>query len=138
MRDTLKSGLATTRKVEIDEKRTIGFMGEELRVYATPEMVRDVEQTCRNFLLEHLDPGEDSVGTKVEIEHLAPTPIGMSVEIKATIAEVKGRLVTFEFTVRDALDEVGRGRHARFVTDTVKTRERLTAKREKAKAAGAL
>jgi predicted thioesterase len=101
-------------------------------------MVRDMEYTCRNWLLEHLDAGEDSVGARVEIDHLAATLLGMWVEVKATVAEVKGRFVTFEFSVRDALDEVGRGRHTRFVVDTAKTKERLAAKRQRAKDAGAL
>ena len=138
MKSSLATGLSTTRRVTIDEGRTIGFMGEEARVYATPEMVRDMEYTCRNWLLEHLDQGEDSVGARVEIDHLAGTLLGMWVEVKATVAEVKGRFVTFEFSVRDALDEVGRGRHTRFVVDTAKTKERLAAKRQRAKEAGAL
>jgi predicted thioesterase len=138
MKSSLTTGLSTTRRVTVDKERTIGFMGEEARVYATPEMVRDMEYTCRNWLLEHLDAGEDSVGARVEIDHLAATLLGMWVEVKATVAEVKGRFVTFEFSVRDALDEVGRGRHTRFVVDTVKTKERLAAKRQRAKEAGAL
>jgi predicted thioesterase len=138
MKSSLATGLWTTRRVTVDKERTIGFMGEEARVYATPEMVRDMEYTCRNWLLEHLDEGEDSVGARVEIEHLAATLLGMWVEVKATVAEVKGRFVTFEFSVRDALDEVGRGRHTRFVVDTAKTKERLAAKRQRAKEAGAL
>jgi fluoroacetyl-CoA thioesterase len=138
MKASLTSGLSTTRRVTVDEKRTVDFMGEEARVYATPEMVRDMEYTCRNYLLEHLDAGEDSVGARVEIEHLAPTLLGMWVEVTATVAEVKGRFVSFDFTVRDALDEVGRGRHTRFVTDVSKTRGRLAAKRQKAQDAGAL
>ena len=138
MKASLTPGLSTTRRVDVDEKRTIDFMGEEARVYATPEMVRDMEYTCRNFLLEHLDSGEDSVGARVEIEHLAATLLGMWVEVTATIAEVKGRFVTFEFTVRDALDEVGRGRHTRFVTDLSKTKDRIAAKRRKAQEAGVL
>jgi predicted thioesterase len=138
VKPTLKAGLATRREVTVDESRCIGFMGKEGMVYATPRMVSDVEYTCRDFLLQHLDEGEDSVGARVEIEHLAATLLGMWVEVKATVAEVKGRFVTFEFSVRDALDEVGRGRHTRFIVDTSKTRERLAAKREKAKAAGAL
>jgi fluoroacetyl-CoA thioesterase len=138
MKASLTSGLSTVRRVTVDEQRTIGFMGEEARVYATPEMVRDMEHTCRNLLLEHLDTGEDSVGTRVEIEHLAATLLGMWVEVTARIVEVKGRSVSFEFSVRDALDEVGRGRHGRFVVDTAKTKERLAGKRQKAKESGAL
>src|SRR5690606_23633427 len=107
-------------------------MGAEGRVYATPELVRDVEMTCRDLLLEHLDTGEDSVGIRVEIDHLAATPLGLEVEIAARIAEVKGRQVAFEVTARDPLDEIARGRHMRFVVDVAKTKERVAAKRAKA------
>jgi fluoroacetyl-CoA thioesterase len=78
MKYTLTTGLSTTARYTIDKGRTISFMGEEGRVYATPELVRDVENTCRDFLLEHLDPGEDSVGTRVELDHIAATPIGIN------------------------------------------------------------
>lgn len=132
MKPTLAPGLTTTRSLTVDEKRTIGFMGPEGRVYATPELVRDVEMTCRDMLLEHLEAGEDSVGIRVEIDHLAATPLGLGVEITARIAEVKGRQVIFEVTARDPLDEIARGRHMRFVVDVAKTKERLAAKRAKA------
>jgi predicted thioesterase len=95
-------------------------------------MVSDVEYTCREFLLAHLDPGEDSVGAHVSIDHLAPTPMGLSASIDLKVVEVDRRKVTFEFAVRDPLEPVGRGRHVRFVVETAKTRERLAAKRAKA------
>ena len=101
-------------------------------VYATPRMVSDVEYTCRDFLLGHLDPGEDSVGSHVSIDHLAATPIGLKVIVDVTIAEVDRRRVSFEFAVHDPVEQVGRGRHVRFVVETAKTRERLAAKRAKA------
>jgi predicted thioesterase len=107
-------------------------MGREGMVYATPRMVSDVEYGCRDFLLEHLDPGEDSVGAHVSIDHLAATPLGLAVAIDIKIAEVDRRKVTFEFSVRDPVEECGRGRHVRFVVDTAKQRERLAAKRAKA------
>ena len=108
-------------------------MGEEGRVYATPELVRDIEVTCRELLLQHLDAGEDSVGTRVEVDHLAPTLMGMWAEITATIIEVKGRMVTFEVSGKDPLDPIARGRHTRFISDVAKTKERLAAKAAKAK-----
>jgi predicted thioesterase len=135
MKPTLAPGLATTRRLTVDEKRTIGFMGEEGRVYATPELVRDIEMTCRELLLEHADPGEDSVGMRVEIDHLAPTPLGLEVEITATVAEMKGRVVTFEVRARDTLDEIAKGRHVRFVAETEKSKQRVAAKLAKARAA---
>ena len=135
MKNSLSPGLTTTRTVTVDRDRTIGFMGEGARVYATPMLVRDIELTCRDFLLEHLDPGEDSVGTRVEIDHLAATLLGMEVTLTATVAEVNGRAVVFDVTGRDPLDQICRCRHARFVVDVEKTRARLQAKADKAKSA---
>lgn len=131
MKPSLQAGLTHSKSVEIDETRCIGFMGREGAVYATPRMVSDVEYTCRDFLLAHLDPGEDSVGAHVSIDHLAPTPMGMSVTIDLKVAEVDRRKVVFAFTVRD-IEEVGRGTHVRYVVETAKTRERLAAKRARA------
>jgi len=132
MKPSLQAGLETSKTVTVDESRCIGFMGKEGMVYATPRMVSDVEYTCRDFLLEHLDAGEDSVGSHVSIDHLAATPVGLAVSINIRIAELDRRKVVFEFTVRDPVEEVGRGKHVRFVVDTAKTRERLAAKRAKA------
>ena len=132
MKGSLKKGLTFAKSVVVDESRVIGFMGKEGAVYATPRMVSDVEYTCRDFLLQHLDEGEDSVGAHVSIDHLAPTPMGLEVSVEIKVAEVDRRKVTFEFSVRDPVEEVGRGKHVRFVVDTAKTRERLAAKRAKA------
>jgi fluoroacetyl-CoA thioesterase len=132
MKETLRPGLSHRKEITVDEKRCIGFMGREGMVYATPMMVSDVEYTCRDFLLEHLDAGEDSVGTQVVIDHLAATPLGMKATIDLRVVEVDKRRVKFEFTVHDGLDEAGKGTHTRFVVDGAKTRERLAAKRQKA------
>ena len=132
MKSTLAAGLTLSKSVVVDEARCIGFMGKEGMVYATPRMVSDVEYACRDFLLAHLDQGEDSVGAHVSIDHLAATPLGLTVEISAKVVEVDRRKVTFEFSVRDPVEECGRGRHVRFVVETAKSRERLAAKRAKA------
>ena len=132
MKPSLKFGLIAQREVTVDEERCIGFMGKEGAVYATPRMVSDVEYTCRDFLLQHLDAGEDSVGTHVSIDHLAATPMGLKATVAIRVAEVDRRKVTFEFTVRDAVEEVGRGKHVRFVVDKAKSAERIAAKRAKA------
>jgi fluoroacetyl-CoA thioesterase len=132
MKPSVKPGLASSKSIEVDESRCIGFMGREAAVYATPRMVSDVEYACRDMLFAHLDPGEDSVGAHVSIDHLAPTPMGLRVTIEVRVSEVDRRKVSFEFSVKDPLEEVGRGRHVRFVVETAKTRERLAAKRAKA------
>jgi predicted thioesterase len=132
MKSTLTVGLASTKRVTVDDNRCIGFMGKEGMVYATPWMVLDVERACRDLLLEHLDEGEDSVGAHVAIDHLAATPSGLEVTIDVRIVDVEKRRVTFEFSVRDPVEECGRGRHVRFVADKAKSFERIKAKRAKA------
>lgn len=132
MKSSLKKGLSFSKSVVVDDSRVIAFMGREAAVYATPRMVSDVEYTCRDLLLEHLDAGEDSVGAHVSIDHLAPTPMGLQVSIEVRIADIDRRKVAFEFSVKDPVEEVGRGKHVRFVVETAKTRERLAAKRAKA------
>jgi len=131
VKPSLAPGLQFSKPVLIDEQRCISFMGRENMVYATPRMVSDVEYACRDYLLAHLDAGEDSVGAHVSIDHLGATPPGVEVTIEARIAAVDKRRVTFEYSVRDPLEEVGRGTHVRFVVDTAKSRERLAAKRAK-------
>ena len=130
MKEGLEVGATHTARYEIDKDRTIGFMGEELRVYATPIMVRDMENTCRLFLEDvYLDEDENSVGARVEIDHMGPTLVGMYVNIKITVTELRGPKVAFEFEVHDQIEQVGRGKHLRFVVPLDKQRERLEGKR---------
>ena len=132
MSDTLKAGLTLTRRITIARERTISFMGDECRVYATPLMLYDVEFACRDLLLEHLEPGKDSVGTRVELDHVGATLLGMWAEITVTLSKVEGPAVSFDFTVRDAVEEVARGKHNRFIVGVEKTAQRLKAKAAKA------
>lgn len=131
MKDSLQPGLSKVRRIVVDRDRTIGFMGEEGRVYATPELCRDIEETCRELLLEHAETGEDSVGLEVSVRHTAPTLPEMQVEITATVAAVEGRKVNFIVTANDELEPIGEGKHVRFIVDRQKTYERLRAKAAK-------
>jgi len=133
MKPSLEPGVSSTRRITVDRERTIGFMGEEARVYATPRLVGDIEYTCRDLMLAHLDPGEDSVGVEIALKHLAPSLPGMTVEIGVSVTAVAGRKVGFEVVARDELDEISRGTHVRFVVEVAKTIERLKAKAAKRK-----
>jgi fluoroacetyl-CoA thioesterase len=135
MKPSLRPGVSRVGRIEVDRERTIGFMGEGGRVYGTPFLVRDIEMTCRQLVLDHADAGEDSVGTDISIKHLAPTLLGMTVEITVTVAAVEGRKVTFEISAKDTLEQISTGTHGRFVVDVNKTVERLKAKAAKLAAA---
>lgn len=128
MKPSLASGLAFTRRHTVDEARCIVFMGRDAMVYATPSMVSDVEYACYDAIVAHLDPGEGSVGTYVTIDHLCPAPLGASVRVHVRVDSVDGRRVSFAFSVHDALDEIGRGMHTRFVVDSARTIDRVVAK----------
>lgn len=133
MQDSFKEDITTTRRVTVDRPRTIDVMGEDFRVYATPELVRDIEQTCKGLILDYADVNEDSVGTNVNIDHIAPTLLGMSVDITATIKEIDRRRVVFEISADDDIEQMGKGTHTRFIIDTSKSAERLQAKMAKIK-----
>jgi len=135
MKSSLQPGLSLVRRILVAKDRTIGFMGEEGRVYGTPYLVGDIEYTCRNLILEHAEPNEDSVGMEVAIRHLAPTLPGSTVEITATVTVIEGRKVTFAVTAKDELDTISSGSHIRFVVDKAKTLERLKAKAAKLQSA---
>ncbi|MBP5990812.1 MAG: LysR family transcriptional regulator [Proteobacteria bacterium] len=132
MKPSLQPGVTRNVRVDIDRERTIDFMGEKARVYATPSLLRDIEVSCRELLLEHLDAGEDSVGTRVELDHTGATLMGMKVELQIAIAEVQGRSVTFDVSGSDGIDAICKCRHQRFVVDVAKTEQRLAAKAQKA------
>ena len=128
MSEPIKAGLSATVHVDIDRDRTISFLGEDCRVYSTPKLLYDIEIACRDLLLQHIEPGKDSVGTRVELDHLGATLMGMWVEITVTLTEVNGGAVSFDFTARDAVEEVARGKHNRFIVGIEKTAQRLKAK----------
>tara|TARA_R110000868_G_scaffold4155_27_gene25504 strand:- start:4042 stop:4443 length:402 start_codon:yes stop_codon:yes gene_type:complete len=131
MKDSLKPGLEGTRQFEIDTGRTISFMGDDLRVYGTPYMVRDIEETSRLLVQDHLDDGEETVGAHVSVDHLGASLMGMTATVTAKITEVDGQRVTLEAEVHDGMDLVGRAKHVRFVID----RDRQAARLEKKRAA---
>lgn len=128
MKETLKAGLTSTRRIMIDKQRTIDFLGEALRVYATPELVRDFEIACREFLLDYCDAGEDSVGTGINITHSGATLLGMQVDITITVKAVEGRKVSFSLIAHDGTEEISRGEHGRFVVQIEKLRAKVATK----------
>ena len=128
MKPSLRPGVSRINRIVVDRDRTIGFMGEEARTYATPSMILDIEHTCRELIVEHADAGEDSVGMEVAVRHLAPTLMGMTVEITVRCTSVDGRKVASTSPSRTSSRQVGAGSHTRFVVDKAKTLERLKAK----------
>jgi len=132
MSEKLSVGDRATRTLTVNRDQTIGFMGEEGRVYATPALVADIEYTCRDLIFERTAEGEDSVGTNVSIDHKAPTLMGMEVTITVTVSELAGPKVVLDVSAHDPLDEICSGQHTRFIVNVEKTQARLKAKAARA------
>jgi len=132
MKASLARGVSVTRRIHVDRERAIDSFAEKARIYGTSMLVLDIERICRELLLEHLDAGEGSIGTRVEVDHLAPTLMGMDVEITVTVSEEKGRAISLAIDGRDNVEPICRGRHERFVIGVETTIARLDAKAQKA------
>ena len=125
----LAPGLKHTQSVTVTEEMTPPHLrGDAIRVLATPDMVRLVEQTAIQCVQPYLDPGQSSVGTTVSIKHLAGTPEGMKVTVNVELTEIDRRRLGFKFEVHDEIEKVGEGTHERFIIDRESRLPRLQQK----------
>ena len=125
----LAPGLKHSQAVKVTEAMTPPHLrAEAIRVLATPEMVRLVEHTAIQAVQPLLAPGQTTVGTRVDIAHLAGTPEGMTVTVAVELTAVDRRRLTFRFEVHDDVEKVGEGTHDRFIVDGAQRLPRLQAK----------
>ncbi len=123
-------GSAGSHPLLVTPEVAIDFLGtDEARVLATPFLIGYMELTARNTIRPYLEPDEDSVGTLVNIRHLAATPVGMSVQFRAEVTAVEGRRVVFRVEARDESELIGEGIHERFVINIPRFVTKLAAKR---------
>jgi predicted thioesterase len=109
---------------------TIDFLGDDdARVLSTPHLILWLEVTARNAVKPYLGEGYESIGTKVNIQHLAATPLGMSVRFTARVTAVEGSRVSFELTARDEKEVIAEGTHERFIVYVPRFAAKLAAKR---------
>lgn len=99
-------------------------------VLATPVMIMAMENAALNAIKPYFEPGESAVGTRVDVDHLAATPLGRHVTAFAEVTGVAGRRVEFRVSAVDGAEEIGRGTHERMVIDLRKFSERVAAKFE--------
>jgi fluoroacetyl-CoA thioesterase len=98
-------------------------------VLATPVMIMVVENAALNAIKAYLEPGQSAVGTRVDIRHLAPTPVGARVVGEAEVTGVDGRRIQFTVRATDDTEEIGTGTHERVIVDLARLARRLDAKR---------
>jgi len=133
----LTAGLTYSRTVRVTDDMTPAHLRHEpIRVLSTPDMIRLIEQTAIEAVQAHLASGQATVGTRVDVAHLAATPVGMTVTITVELTEVDRRRLAFRVDVRDELDQAGKGTHERFIVDAAQRMPRLEDKLNRWKAAG--
>lgn len=127
---TLETGIRGEQSVLVTAANTAKTMGSgTLDVFATPALVALAEKTCWMSVADALGEGNGSVGTKLELEHTAPTPVGMIVTCESELVAVEGRKLTFKVTLHDEKGPVGGGTHERFVINNAKFAAKAEAKK---------
>ena len=115
----IKPGIAGEVRIKVDEKETaVVYESGSVRVFATPAMIRFMEKAALSSVAPYLDEGFTTVVTRVDVKHLAATPVGMEVIITTRLAEVEGKRLLFEVEARDQVDLIGTGTHERFIVKT--------------------
>lgn len=128
----LTTGMSLEQKIVVTEKVTADNFGSGiLPVYATPCMIGLMENTANLCVQPHLDEGCGTVGTSVNIKHVAATPIGMTVTCVAKLVEIDRRRLVFEIKAFDEAGLIGEGIHERFIIDNEKFMAKVNAKKNK-------
>jgi predicted thioesterase len=126
---TVAVGSKREERLLVTSEVAIDFMGlETARVLSTPHLVGYLEMTARNLLKELVGPENDSVGSHINVYHLAATPIGMRVRLLAEITAVDGRRVDFKLEAHDEREKIAEGTHQRVVVDVARFAARVQAK----------
>ena len=113
-RDVIKIGMSAERTLIVPPERTVGhFLPGMPMVYATPMMILEMEMASGDAIRAQLAPGWVTVGTEVNIRHLAASPVGATIRTTAKVIEVERRVIRFEVAAFDGERRIGEGRHGR-------------------------
>lgn len=123
MKETLKPGLTHEFNYQVPVNKTVPYLFPDIpeglempKVFATGFMVGLFEFTCIKAINPHIDwPREQTVGIHVNVSHLAATPPGMTINVKVTLTEVKGKKLSFAIEAFDGIDKISEGTHDRFI-----------------------
>jgi fluoroacetyl-CoA thioesterase len=136
MKETLRAGLEATFRYRVPASKTVPRIYEEApdfqmmpAVLATGYLVALAEWACIELVKPHLDwPAEQTLGTHVDLSHLAATPPGLTVEIRTRLEAVEGRKLVFSVSAHDGVDTISAGRHERHVIDAARFERKVAAK----------
>ena len=139
MKATLKPGLTHRFAYRVPDNKTVPHLYPEVadfqampRVLATGYMVGLVEWACMQLMAPHLDAGEGSLGVHIDVSHTAATPPGMTITVDVECTQVVGKRLSFKVKAHDGLDQIGAGKHERFVVEWDKFNARAAEKAAKA------
>ena len=139
MKPSLKAGLKHRFAYRVPGTKTVPALYREApqlqsmpEVFATGFMVGLMEWTCVQLLEPHLDQGEGSLGTHIDVSHKAATPVGFTVTVDAELVELRGPRARFKLTAHDGVDEIGSGTHERFIVSWDRFNRGVEAKLAKA------
>jgi predicted thioesterase len=129
----VKIGTTKERVIITNSNQTTSFLWEGENVLSTPSMISEMEETCRLLLKDFFlkDKEWDSVGTLVEIRHIAATPIGSKIRLKAIVESVNNRKVMFNVEAFDEIEKIGDGRHERFIINIPTFKSKFEEKKKK-------
>ncbi|HEY0579330.1 MAG TPA: thioesterase family protein [Candidatus Nitrosocosmicus sp.] len=122
------------RTTRVKHNQTTSFLWEGENVFSTPSMISEMEETCRLLLKEQFlnnNDQWDSVGTIVDIKHLAATPVGAEITLNAEIIKIDERRILFKVSAKDKVETIGEGLHERFIINIPRFRERFIEKVKK-------
>jgi fluoroacetyl-CoA thioesterase len=129
----IKIGTTKERVIKTNSNQTTSFLWEGENVLSTPSMISEMEETCRLLLKDFVlkEKEWDSVGTIVDIKHIAMTPVGSTIRLKAIIESVNNRRVMFNIEVFDDIEKIGEGKHERFIINVAKFKSKFEEKKGK-------
>ncbi len=125
MEYNLQVGMSNEIEYVVTKDDATDHFGGGVAVFATPVMIAWMEETSFKLCQQVLPKGFDTVGTFVNIKHLAPTPVGMKVRVIAEVIEIEGKMLTFKVKAYDEKNKIGEGTHGRAIIDVEKFISRL-------------
>ncbi|GIW87210.1 MAG: thioesterase [Isosphaeraceae bacterium] len=130
MKPGVKVGVMGTLRFVVEPRHTIDFAVDGMpEILSTPWLIWFLEHAAREALLPYLDPGESTVGTHVDVDHLAATPVGMEVVCLARVVHLNGLTVTFQLEARDQVERIAKGLCRARVVKVDRLARRVEAKR---------
>lgn len=127
----METGIKNIIEIKVNNNNTAEAMGSgTLSVFATPAMIALIEETAWRSVVPYLEEGQSTVGTKLDVEHVSPTPVGMAVKCETELMEVDGRCLKFNANVYDETGLIGTGTHERFIVNSTKFQAKANGKKD--------